>query len=369
MLRVLGQGGMGLVYLAEQDAPKRTVALKVLAPELATPQMLARFALEADALARLQHPHIAQIFASGMTDSSRGRQPFLAMEYVEGESLLEHAAARNLKDEARLELMTQLCDAVHHAHQKGVIHRDLKPANILVTPEGQLKVLDFGVARLTDADLRKTTLRTHVGDLIGTIPYMSPEQASGDSRDLDTRSDVYALGVIGYELLSGRLPYDLTQRLIHEAVEVVRNQPPERLSSISPRLRGDVETIIGKALEKEPARRYQSAFEMAEDIRRFLDSQPILARPPSVVYQMQMFARRHGLLVGSSLGMVMLLLVGVIGMSWLSWRLTQERDESQAQRRRADLARAEAEQSLVVQTAISGFLQDVFAASSPYVGN
>ncbi len=209
IIRLLGQGGMGMVYLAEQDAPHRRVALKLLAPGVTTPQLLGRFAQEADVLARLQHPCIAQIYESGTASMGGIAQPFFAMEYVEGQSLMEYAHAHQLSDAARLDLIMQLCEAVHHAHQKGVIHRDLKPANILVTADNQLKVLDFGIARLTDADVKTTTLRTHVGELIGTIPYMSPEQAAGDSRQLDTRSDVYALGVIAYELLSGRLPYDV----------------------------------------------------------------------------------------------------------------------------------------------------------------
>ncbi len=376
ILRVLGQGGMGIVYLAEQDSPHRRVALKVLAPGLATRSMLARFALEADVLARLQHPCIAQVYDSGTAEIAGATQPYFAMEYVEGQTLLEYAETQTLDDAARLDLISQLCEAVHHAHQKGVIHRDLKPANILVTNDNQLKVLDFGIARLTDSDIKTTTLRTSVGELIGTIPYMSPEQTGGDSRDLDTRSDVYALGIITYQLLSGQLPYDLEARMIHEAIRIVRDQTPTPLSSITPRLRGDVETIVNKALEKEPARRYQSAQAFADDIERFLHNEPISARPPSVIYQMQKFARRNSLLVVSALAIVGILVAGVVGMSVLSLRIKHQRDtavdlrrQAEEAQKQAEFARGEAEQAVEVQAAISGFLQDVFAAGSPYVGS
>lgn len=369
ILRLLGHGGMGLVYLAEQESPHRRVAVKLLAPGVITPQLLARFAQETEVLARLHHPCIAQIYESGTCQLGGVTQPYFAMEYVEGRPLTEYADAGHLEDAARLELLMNLCETVHHAHQKGIIHRDLKPANILVTADKQIKVLDFGIARLTDADLKASTLRTNLGELIGTIPYMSPEQASGDSSQLDIRSDVYALGIIAYELLSGRLPYDVSERMVHDAIRVVREQSPTPLSSITPRLRGDIETILGKALEKEPDRRYQSALAVAEDIRRFMHNEPIMARPPSVIYQLQKFARRNSVLVGSTLTILVLIVAGLLGLSALAVQLKHQRDQATAARREAVNAQHAAERAVEVQTAISGFLQDVFASASPYVGN
>lgn len=375
ILGLLGRGGMGRVYLAEQSSPPRRVALKVLAPRVVAPQSLARFALEAEVLARLQHPGIAQIYETGTADQADGAPPYFAMEYVEGESLLDYATSHHLDASARLRLVMQLCQAVHHAHQKGVIHRDLKPANILVKTGDQLKVLDFGVARLTEADVKAPTLQTNIGELIGTIAYMSPEQAAGESRRLDTRSDVYALGVVAFQLLSGQLPYELSERMVHEAVRVVVEESPVPLSRVMPRLKGDLETILGKALEKEPDRRYPSAQALADDIQRYLNDEPISARPPSVVYQLQKFARRNALLVGSALSMVALLLITAVGMSFLAVQWKHQRDlailvrqQAEQSRAEADAARQAAEKAVTAQAAISGFLQDVFAAGSPYVG-
>ena len=196
IIRKIGAGGMGAVYEAEQDHPRRSVALKLIRPGITTPELLRRFEYEAEILGRLQHSGIAQIYEAGTADTGSGPQPFFAMELVDGLPLSEHAARHKLPIRARLELFIKVCAAVEHAHQRGVIHRDLKPGNILVTKDGQPKILDFGVARATDADLQATTLQTDIGQILGTIPYMSPEQASGDPSALDTRSDVYALGVV-----------------------------------------------------------------------------------------------------------------------------------------------------------------------------
>lgn len=255
ILRVLGEGAMGLVFLAEQHHPKRTVAVKLIRPGIATRKMVARFEHEMVILGRLQHTGIAQIFEAGTADAGDGAQPYFVMEYVLGQTLLEFADENQLGTRERLALMVKICDAVEHAHQKGVVHRDLKPDNILVTEDGQPKILDFGVARVTDSDIQTTTLRTDLGQLIGTVPYMSPEQARGDSRELDTRSDVYALGVLVFELLSGRLPHDLKGRKIHEAIRIILDDDPMRLSACNRTLRGDVETIVAKALEKDKDRR------------------------------------------------------------------------------------------------------------------
>ncbi len=310
IIRVIGRGGMGVVYEAEQDQPSRRVALKVIRPAaVMSPGMLSRFRHEAQMLGRCKHPGIAQIYEAGTDVQGESSRPYFAMELVIGRPLLEYARFHHLDTRPRLELLAQVCDAVHHAHINGVIHRDLKPVNILVTeeasapnaPQGrttaQTKVLDFGIARCLDADACTATVNTTAGALLGTVAYMSPEQAAGDPATIDTRSDVYALGVIGYELISGRLPYDVHGKLIHEVVRVICENEPSRLSSVTRSHRGDLETIICKALEKDPARRYQSAGDFAADIRRFLREQPISARPPSQFYQLRKFARRNRALV------------------------------------------------------------------------
>lgn len=298
IVRELGRGGMGVVYEAIQQHPRRTVALKVIHASLATPTMLRRFQRESELLGRLQHPGIEAIFEAGSFDTGGGAQPFFAMELVHGRPLNDFADEAKLNRHERLELIARVCDAVDHAHQRGVIHRDLKPSNVLVDAAGQPHVLDFGIARATDVDVQTVTMQTDAGQLLGTIPYMSPEQAAGDPRQIDSRSDVYSIGVMAYELLAGRLPHDIGHRLVHEAVRIIREDEPTRLSSIDRSLRGDVETIIGKALEKEKTRRYQSAAELARDIRRYLADQPITARPASAVYQLRKFARRNKAIVG-----------------------------------------------------------------------
>jgi serine/threonine protein kinase/tetratricopeptide (TPR) repeat protein len=311
ILRLLGEGGMGSVYLAQQENPHRVVALKVIKPGFLSAELLRRFGREADALGRLQHPGIAQIYEAGTADSGFGPQPYFAMEFIAGWPLLEFAEERRLNLRGRLELMAKICDAVAHAHQRGIIHRDLKPANILVDETGQPKILDFGVARVTDSDAQATR-QTDLGQLIGTLAYMSPEQVVADPMELDIRSDVYALGVITYELLAGRLPYDMDRKAMHEVVQAIREVDPVRLSSVNRVYRGDVETIVAKAIEKDKARRYASASEFAADIRRYLADQPIVARPPSTSYQLRKFARRHRVLVAAVAAVFLVLIAGVI---------------------------------------------------------
>ena len=292
IVRLLGEGGMGAVYEAEQDQPKRTVALKVIKSSWASPSLLRRFEQESQALARLHHPGIAQVYEAGTADSGTGLQPFFAMEFIAGgQTLTQYAEAYRLNTKQRLRMMADVCDAVQHAHFRGIIHRDLKPSNILVDENGRPKILDFGVARVTDSDA-DATRQTDIGQLVGTLAYMSPEQALADPLALDTRSDVYTLGVILYELLAGKLPYNLSHKL-HEAVITIREREPTALTSVSRIYRGDIETVVAKAMEKDKARRYASVADLAADIRRHLKDEPIVARPASVSYQVYKFARRN----------------------------------------------------------------------------
>jgi tetratricopeptide (TPR) repeat protein len=357
ILRVIGEGGMGTVYEAEQESPRRTVALKVIRPGFVTPSHLRRFEQESHLLGRLQHPGIAQVYEAGTADSGHGPQPYFAMELVRGETLERVAEAHRLDVRARLDLFARVCDAVHHAHQKGIVHRDLKPANILVDEAGQPKVLDFGVARATDSDVH-ATMHTEVGAIVGTLAYMSPEQVAADPTALDTRSDVYALGVVLYELLSGRLPYDLRQKGLTEAVRIIRDEDPTRLSMISPPLRGDVETITAKALSKERERRYASAAELAADIRRYLKDEPIVARPPTTSYQLRKFAARNRALV---LGLAAVFVALLVGTGVSTWQAVRARRAE----RGALEARALAERKQKEAEAVTQFLMDMLSSVDP----
>jgi tRNA A-37 threonylcarbamoyl transferase component Bud32/tetratricopeptide (TPR) repeat protein len=329
---VLGAGGMGVVYLAQQDSPQRTVALKVMKQESDHAELRRRFRVEAEALLRLKHPGIAQVFDVGMYDSPTGPEPYLAMEYVDGLRLTDYARRNRLSSRERLALIVQICHSVDHAHQHGIVHRDLKPANILVDRNGCCRVLDFGLARLTQVDVRITTLRTDVARLLGTIPYMSPEQISGNVRDIDHRSDTYALGVILYELLVDQLPYEVAHCSIPQAARVIQDVDPTPLSSVSKALKGDLETIVNKSLEKEPYRRYQSASAMAGDIQRFLDDRPIAARPVTSVYRLRKFARRNRGLVAGLCAAFVILVVGVIVSTTLAIGQYRAFRESEHQR-------------------------------------
>jgi WD40 repeat protein/serine/threonine protein kinase len=326
ILGELGSGGMGTVYEAEQDNPRRAVALKVIRAGLASPGLVKRFAHEAQILGRLHHPGIAQIFEAGLTEEG---QPYFAMELIHGTALDRYVHQHSLDVPARLGLFARVCDAVQHAHDKGVIHRDLKPGNILVEETGQPKVLDFGVARATDADLQTTTGRTEIGQLIGTLSYMSPEQIAADPALIDQRSDVYTLGVILFELLADRLPYHLAGLPLPEVARVIRDQDPSSLGSINTLLRGDVETIVAKALEKDRARRYPSAGELAADIRRHLSHEPIRARPASAAYRLRKFARRNKALVGGVAGVMAALVLGLIGTTLFAVREAEQRSQAE----------------------------------------
>ncbi len=340
ILRLVGEGGMGAVYEAEQQQPRRVVALKVIKPGLATSQLLRRFEQEAQSLGRLQHPGIAQIHEAGAADTGFGPQPYFAMEFIHGQGLQDYVRAHRLDTRQRLAIMAKICDAVHHAHQRGLIHRDLKPGNILVDDTGQPKIVDFGVARVTDSDARATR-HTDLGQLVGTLAYMSPEQTLGDPLEVDTRSDVYAMGMILYELLAGAPPYQISRNL-PEAVRTIREQDPLALSSINKMYRGDIETIVAKALEKDKARRYESAAALAADIRRHLQDEPITARPPSASYQLKKFARRHKAFVVGVIAVCVVLLAGVAASTWQAVRATaaeqtanRERDRAAAEQQKA----------------------------------
>ena len=326
ILRPIGEGGMGAVYEAEQDHPRRIVALKVLKYALAAPEMARRFAMESEALGRLQHPGVARIYDAGVATTAFGPQPYLAMELIRGVSLLESANRQSLHTRQRLELMIRVCEGVEHAHQRGIIHRDLKPANILVDETGQPKILDFGVARLRDGDA-DVTWQTRAGDLVGTLAYMSPEQFLSDPALLDARSDVYSLGVILFELLAEKRPYE-PGRQPADAARIVREQKPERLGAIRREFRGDLETIAAKALEKDKGRRYGSAAELAEDIRRHLAHEPILAKPPNAIYRTRKFIRRHSVLVSAAAVVFVVLLGGIFASMHEAVLARDERDRA-----------------------------------------
>ncbi|MCA9311552.1 MAG: serine/threonine protein kinase, partial [Phycisphaerales bacterium] len=361
IIRLLGRGGMGEVYLAEQDRPRRTVALKAIRPELSTERLRRRFEHEAEVLGRLIHPGIARIYDAGITGDEHSQQPYFVMEYVEGHPLCEAAAHLRLDTRARLQLFTQICDAVHHAHQRGIIHRDLKPANILVDRLGHPRILDFGIAVATDAEARMTNFQTGMQQLVGTLPYMSPEQVSGDPRDIDVRSDVYALGVCLYELLADRLPLDVDDTPLPDAVRIICEEDAPSLTSLDRPISRDIATIVGKALEKNRDRRYQSAHEFGEDLRRFLRDEPINARPPSAFYQLSKFARRNrGVVTGAALA-VIALVVGVIVSTTLYVESERARDAERAQLRVA-------QQQTRIANAVNVFLNDdVLATNSPEI--
>ena len=353
LIEVLAAGGMGVVYRAQQEHPRRPVAVKLIRSGAVSAQLLRRFELEADVLGRLDHPGIAQIFEASTVETDTGPQPFFAMELIDGPPLNRHAEDRDLRTEERLHLLVKVCDAVNHAHRRGVIHRDLKPANILVREDGQPKVLDFGVARITDADLQATTMHTDLGQIIGTLAYMSPEQVRGHHEELDIRSDVYSLGVLGYELLTGRLPQKLAGKSISEAARIIEHENPSTLGASGGAFAPDLETIIGKCLEKEKSRRYGSAAELAADLRRFLNHEPIAARPPSLGYQFRRFARRNRGLVALA-GLALAALVAGLAISLAGWNSAAN-------------ARTRAETEAEKAKLLNAYLSEMLEAPDPWV--
>ncbi len=355
--RLIGRGGMGAVYEAAQTDPERSVALKVMSPWLVSRESLRRFAHESRVLARLRHPGIGQVYETGRwrSDEDAREVPYFAMEFVPGaRTLLRYAAVEHLDRPRALDLFAQVCDAVAHGHAHAVIHRDLKPANILVDEAGRPKVIDFGVARAAD-EHAPATLHTGAGQMIGTPTYMSPEQAAGDPDAVDARSDVYSLGVILFELLTGRPPLDLSTTTLARIAVVIRDTPPARPSALDRTLRGDLETILLKTLEKEPSRRYQSIADLGRDLRRFLARQPIEARPPTRAYLASMFVRRHRAGVAAAAFAALALIAGTGVASW--------------QAVAANRARVAAESEADNVRRMNGFYLHMLAGINPWAGD
>jgi non-specific serine/threonine protein kinase/serine/threonine-protein kinase len=373
---------MGVVYLAEQEEPvRRTVALKLIKAGMDTDQVVARFESERQALALMSHPNIARVYDAGATEQGR---PYFVMEYVPGEPITRYCDSRRLTTNQRLELFIQVCEGVQHAHHRGTIHRDVKPSNVLVAVEDEgavPKIIDFGVARATEHRLTERSVFTQAGVLIGTPEYMSPEQAEMSGLDVDTRTDVYSLGVLLYELLVGALPFDpreLREAGLDEIRRRIREEEPSkpstRLSTLGDRskasaeqrrtdpaslardLRGDLDWISMKALEKDRSRRYGSPNELGADIRRHLKNEPVLAGPPSATYRLRKFVQRHKIGTGFSLALALLLLSFAVTMAVQARRITKERDRANLAAERASREAAAAEQ-------VSEFLVEMFTAS------
>ncbi len=374
ILEELGRGGMGRVYRALHPRLGQEVALKVLRPGIDSVPILARFEAERQALALMDHPHIARVLDGGVTEDSR---PFFVMELVRGVAITRYADENQLDLRWRLELFALVCHAVQHAHQKGIIHRDLKPSNVLVAEyDGKPapKVIDFGVAKALEP---RTTMRTEVGMLVGTPEYMSPEQADLTAIDIDTRSDVYALGVMLYELLTGDTPFARTRMRetpILEVLRIIREEEPAppsqqlaspqseqgntaQRSKLAKEVRGELDWIVTKCLEKDRSRRYETASALAEDVRRFLNDEPVLAGPPSRVYQLKKFVSRNRVSVSAAASVLVVLLAGVAVSTALAvWAIRAEKD-AKADRDKALAAGERADQEAAIAQEVSDFLQ------------
>ena len=355
LISVLGEGGMGIVYLAQQERPvKRQVALKVIKPGMDSKRVLARFEAEQQALALMEHPHVARVHDAGLTASGR---PYFVMEYVKGVPINEYCDKHRLTIEERLQLFLHVCQAVQHAHQKGIIHRDIKPSNILVTIEGEKaspKVIDFGIVRAISQPLTERTLYTEQGQFVGTPEYMSPEQADPNNQDIDTRIDVYSLGVVLYELVAGVLPFDpqtLREHGIDGARKVICEKEPQTPSTklsqtsieqandsaqrrrtnqrqLQRRLQGDLDWITLKAMEKDRTRRYASAGELAADVERHLNNQPVTAGRPSLTYKARKFVRRNRALVSGLAAVLAVLIIGTVVSLIFAFRAERIGDEA-----------------------------------------
>ena len=377
LLEELGSGGMGIVYLAEQVEPvRRRVALKIIKLGMDTRQVVARFETERQALAVMDHPNIARVFDAGATETGR---PYFVMELARGIPITDYCDRHKLSARERLELFIGVCQAVQHAHQKGVIHRDLKPSNILVVIQDDRpvpKIIDFGIAKATDHRLAQRTLFTEKGQLIGTPEYMSPEQAEMSGLDVDTRTDIYSLGVILYELLVGALPFDagkLRSAAFGEIQRIIRETEPPKAStrlstlketkaeiaekrgtdagSLVKLLRGDLDWITMKAMAKDRTHRYSSASELAAEIERHLRHEPVTAGPPSAVYRIRKYVRRHKLGVAAAAVVMLAILIGTAGTTIGLLRAVR--------------AEKKAVEEAATATRVSDFLVDLFKVSDP----
>ncbi len=403
LMEQIGEGGMGLVFVAEQQQPvRRKVALKVIKPGMDTREVIARFEAERQALALMEHPHIARVLDAGATASGR---PYFVMELVKGVPITQFCDDNRLTPRQRLELFLSVCQAVQHAHQKGIIHRHVKPSNVLVTSHDGtpvVKVIDFGVAKAVGQQLTEKTLYTGFAQMIGTPLYMSPEQAGMSGLDVDTRTDLYALGVLLYELLTGTTPfegarlrqagYDEIRRIIREEEPVKpstristlgqaattvsgnRQSDPKKLGQL---MRGELDWIVMKALEKDRNRRYETASAFAADVQRYLHDEPVQACPPSARYRLRKFVRKHKTWLATAAAFAALLLLGVAASTWQAWRATQaealaiaaeavaiaERDDKEQARQAEAEQRAEAQQQRDAARALNERLQRTLYAA------
>ncbi|MHC4664420.1 MAG: protein kinase domain-containing protein [Planctomycetota bacterium] len=371
IISALGEGGFGIVYLAEQQKPvRRRVALKVIKPGMDSKRVIARFEAEEQALALLDHTNVAQIYEAGMTETG---QSYFAMEYVKGVPITEYCDRERLSIEERLGLFIQVCDAIGHAHQKGIIHRDIKPSNILICLQDEKtipKVIDFGVAKAISQPLTERTLFTEQGQLVGTPAYMSPEQAEVTAQDVDTRTDIYSLGVLLYELLTGVLPFDpktLREVAFSKIQRIIREQDPPRpstrlsslgeegktvaqsrrtqVAALARRLHKELEWIPLKAMRKERSRRYRSASELADDIQNYLEGAPLIAGPESAVYRVKKFVRRNRALVTGVAAVLVVLVAGVVVSTIFAIGQSRARAQAEQARGKEAAARVQAEQA------------------------